>query len=54
MTRWKRRCEVTMFTPSWVLVLAVLFVITKQTLGVPASWWWMLAAATLGMFLEHA
>ena len=51
MTRWKRRCEVTMFTPSWVLVLAVLFVITKQTLDVAASWWWLLAIITLSMFL---
>lgn len=53
MPRWKKRCEETRFDVSWVLVLAVLFVIAKQTIGVPPSWWWILASIPLGLFLDN-
>ena len=54
MPRWKSRCEESRFNAGWILVLAAFFVITKQTFGVPTSWWWMLAIIPLGTFLEHA
>ena len=41
------------FRHSWVLILAVLFVIAKQTCGIPASWWWILTNIPLGMFLQN-
>jgi hypothetical protein len=53
MLRWESRCEETRFNPSWVLVLAVLFVLAKQTCGIPTSWWWILTTIPLGMFLQN-
>ncbi len=53
MKRLRNRCEVSRFDASWVLILAVLFVLAKQTCGTPASWWWILTTIPLGMFLQN-
>jgi hypothetical protein len=49
----RNRCEESRFDVSWVLILAALFVLAKQTCGIPASWWWILANIPLGMFLQN-
>jgi hypothetical protein len=53
MPRLRNRCEESRFDASWVLILAVLFVVARQTCGIPASWWWILANIPLGMFLQN-
>jgi hypothetical protein len=53
MPRWRNRCDESRFDVSWVLILAALFVIAKQTFGIPSSWWWILANIPLGMFLQN-
>ena len=52
MPRRKERCEESRYDVSWVLTLAVLFVIAKQTFGLPCSWWWILLNIPLGIFLD--
>ncbi len=52
MARLRNRCEESRYDVSWVLTLAVLFVIAKQTFGLPFSWWWILLNIPLGIFLD--
>jgi hypothetical protein len=53
MRRLRNRCEESRFDISWVLILAALFVLAKQTCGIPTSWWWILTNIPLGMFLQN-
>ena len=53
MPRWRNRCDESRFDVSWVFILAALFVLAKQTCGIPTSWWWMLTNIPLGMFLQN-
>ena len=52
MPRWKPLRQKPL-RYSWVFILAALFVLAKQTCGIPTSWWWILTNIPLGMFLQN-
>ena len=53
MPRRKERCEESRYDVTWVLTLAALFVIAKQTFGLPCSWWWTLLTIPMGIVLDR-